>query len=224
MNAIRFPTGPLALAIACALAGPAAHAQTIAGPTAPIREHAMARLEVQGAEAASWTILPAERVDQVEVEGGRQLLFTAPPGTYAVLAAVVVEGRPRLLNATVTFGPDGLPAADPPDPAPPPAPEPTPAPAPPPISEELDRAARAYADSVPAGLREAAALVRSGAIPNVNAVVDAVAARREAARVRFGQALDAATSGTYDRSGRISDPARYSDALERAAAALGGQP
>lgn len=216
------PRMPALMLLALALALPAgAPAQEIVGPTSPIAEHTLARLNVEGVEGASWMVLPGERVDLVEGDDGRQLLFTAPPGVYAVLAAVVVEGRPKFLKTSVTVrgtSPAIEPAVVEPKPeARPPAP-----PASTPTDGDLERAARAYADSVPTGLREAAGLVRSGQATNVNAVVDVVARRREQARAAYGRALDAATVGSFDATGRIADPARYSTALERAAAAMGG--
>jgi hypothetical protein len=193
-------------------------AQAIRGPSDPVKEHALVRLEVDDPAGASWVVLPAGPADLAEVDGGRQLVFSAPPGTYTVLAAVVVDGRPRILSRQVNIGlpePTPLPVT-PPEP-------PTPVVVPPSDgSEALHRTASAYATAVPSALREAAEAIRTGRISMVNEAVELVALRREEARGPYGRALDEATRGAFDQSGKVVDPDRYATALLRAARAMEG--
>jgi hypothetical protein len=189
--------------------------QEIVGPTAPIAEHSLARAKVEGVDNATWMILPADRVDFIELEGGKQVAFAAPPGSYIVLAAVVVDGKPRFLHSSVVVRAESeTNEPSPPGGDKPPALE----------TNELERAARAYVIVMPVALREAAAEVRAGRASTVNGVVDYVAQRREQARQAYGKALDEATKGAFDATGRITDPTRYATALEEGAAAMDGKP
>lgn len=197
-------------------------AQKISFPEKPVPEHSLVRLEVDDPQGASWLVLPAERADVVEADGGKRLVFSGPPGDYTVLAAVVAEGKPRILRADVSIQPRE-PGPSPPADSPPADSSPaSPANDPPPA--ELDRAAKSYGQAIPSALLEAAALIRSGKITHVNQAIELVADRREQARKAYGQALDAAAAGGVDPSGKIVGPSVYADALERAARAMGANP
>lgn len=195
-----------------------AAAQQIKGPEEPVSEHRLVRLEVENVEGASWLVLPAGRVDLVEVEGGRQLVFTGPPGLYTVVAAVSVEGRPMILVHEITIAGESSGKE-------PSSPSVTPGP----CQEEdgtqrLRAAAQSYGEAVPRALTEAAEAILAGKIVTTNEAVELVARKREEARGPYGKALDELTRGLVDDAGRILDPKRYASILREAASAMGGQP
>jgi hypothetical protein len=101
----------------------------ITGP-ARVPAYKLVRLTVTGADpeaALIWDVSPEADADVLEVDGG--LIFTAPPGTYAVKLRAVKGRSVQTARHTVVVG-DPAPPPPGPGPAPPNPPGPTPPPAP----------------------------------------------------------------------------------------------
>lgn len=77
----------------------------ISGPkTFP--EHTLAQYTVPGANGVGWLVLPVGSGSTVIISSSNTLVFTAPPGSYQILAATSQNGNIIFLTLAVTVTPD----------------------------------------------------------------------------------------------------------------------
>jgi hypothetical protein len=101
-KAVTAPAPPVVTTPAPAVPAPApvAAAPAISGPTT-IQEHTLTSFSVPGFSSVSWVTIPAISTDPAEPDG-HKLDVTAAPGSYTILAAVIYNGQPVILQQILT--------------------------------------------------------------------------------------------------------------------------
>lgn len=195
--------------------------QKIEQPTNPCPPYGLIRLSVDPfPDSADWVIFGpgmATTPDYEVFDGGRRMVFAAPPGVYNVICATMTGTNLRLLHAAVEVAsPTSTPEPDKPDPKPdpdkPPGPDTKPKP-----TTAVEVAAQNYAKAVRLSLFDVATLIEQKEITTAKEAVDFVSASRDAARTELGIALNEATLPLLDEQGQIKDPKAYADIMRQAA-------
>lgn len=177
----------------------------------------------------AWCILPAAPLDapprpspQAPAAASARTLvlhvYLTPSADRRQVMVTVQDGATGAISDPFTFPGDFF---GPPGPGLPPPPAPPVAPAPG-ADPKLAAAAAEYMAGVPASFRTAADAVAAGTVADVNALVAAVAANRQAHARALSTWLDGAVRAKADATGHITDKAGVAAALRTSAAALDG--